>query len=161
MDILNKSEKPKTIKLKPASIVQAGLFHFCLLGSHTVYAWDITHGQPLPEISFEVDQKSVWKIPKYSIINLDDGQSARLPHDMFGYKVELQHTFAQPLQDDDDDGFQDFNPFFCFDSKSDSKSDSEVDSGWIDLDHPDHPDSYFYRVSEGDQAEYDSSNIWD
>ena len=155
LDIMNDVTKPNKIRIKIGSIIQAGLFHFCILEPHTVYACEITPGQTLPEISFTVDQKSVWTIPKYSIIILENGESACLQYDMSGYKVEIQHPFAQP--------FQDLDAFFGNDS--DSKSDGFVmfdsDTGF-DVSDSD-SDSDFFRVLQGAQAQDDSreQDIWD
>jgi hypothetical protein len=147
---------PNEIRLRQSSLIQAGPFHFCILNPTTVHACEITPGQTLPQISFGIDQKSVWTIPKNSIITLENGESARLLKNMFGYKVEIQHPFAQPLEDDD---VVDLDAFFGIDSDSDSGSKGDNVFGGFDLPESDSDnDNYFFGFSQGAEAQCDSEH---
>ncbi len=155
LDIMNDDKKPNKIRLRQSSLIQAGPFYFCVLKSQTVHTCEITPGQTLPEISFTIDQNSVWTIPKNSIITLENGESARLLNHMFGYKVEIQHPFAQPLED--------LDAFFGIDSDLDSGSKVDDVFGGFDLPVSDSDsDSGFFGFSQGAQAEDGSDpDIWD
>jgi len=155
---------PNKIRLRQSSLIQAGPFHFCILNPTTVHACKITPGQTLPQISFGIDQKSVWTIPKNSIITLENGKSARLLKNMFGYKVEIQYPFAQPLEDNDVDNVDDLNAFFGIDSDSDSGSKGDNVFDGFDLPESD-SDTDFFGFLQGAEAQCGSDHpdpdIWD